>query len=95
MWGTSRQTEKLYNDISKSLHPHIKDAKQKLPFEVPPLPKTGEIRFLAKHYYNEGVKSSIHFIYMLPCHTGRLAKKAKDAISGALEAPAEQASSAK
>nr|XP_014089940.1 MICOS complex subunit MIC13 homolog QIL1 [Bactrocera oleae] len=77
VWDSPEQSEKLYNEIKESIRPHAKELEKKLPFEVPALPETGEARFLAKHYYNEGVKSTFHFIEMLPCYTGQLLHKAK------------------
>lgn len=89
VWGTGKQSEILYKECSNAMQPLCKEVSGKLPFEVPPLPKSGEVRFLAKHYYNEGVKSTIHFIYMLPCYSGQLVKKGYDAINQAIEAPAK------
>ncbi|CAD7002851.1 unnamed protein product [Ceratitis capitata] len=77
VWGTPEETEKIYNDIKETLRPHAKELEKKLPFEIPALPQTGEARFLVKHYYNEGVKKTFHFIEMLPCYTGQLLYKAK------------------
>ncbi|XP_067644831.1 MICOS complex subunit MIC13 homolog QIL1 [Eurosta solidaginis] len=77
VWGSPDETEKLYNKIKEDLRPHAKELEKKLPFEVPALPQTGEIRFLAKHYYNQGVKSTFHFIEMLPCYAGQVIHKAK------------------
>ncbi|XP_017489166.1 PREDICTED: MICOS complex subunit MIC13 homolog QIL1-like [Rhagoletis zephyria] len=77
VWGSSEETEKLYNELKEGLRPHAKELEKKLPFDVPALPQTGEARFLAKHYYNEGVKKTFHFIEMLPCYTGQLIHKAK------------------
>lgn len=48
-----------------------------MPFEIPALPQTGELCFLTKHYYNEGVKKTFHTIEMLPCYTGQMIKLAK------------------
>lgn len=55
--------------------------------QAPPLPKTGEVRFLTNYYYNEGVKSTIHFIKMIPCYAGQGIKKISDSVKGALDAP--------
>ncbi|TMW46178.1 hypothetical protein DOY81_008738, partial [Sarcophaga bullata] len=78
VWGSPEETEKLYNNIKNELRPHAVRLEKQLPFEIPALPQTGEIRFVAKHYYNEGVKNTFHFIEMLPCYTGQMIKKAKN-----------------
>ncbi|XP_055911745.1 MICOS complex subunit MIC13 homolog QIL1 [Eupeodes corollae] len=88
VWGNSVQADKLYNELMAQARPHVVSLQKKLPIEVPNLPKTGEVRFLAKHYYNTGVKNTFHFIIMLPCYAGQLIKKTKDTINKSLEAPA-------
>lgn len=80
IWGSPEETEQLYNSIKQTMQPHAENLERKLPFEVPPLPQTGELRYLVKHYYNNGVKSSFHFVDMLPCYTGQLANKIKVSI---------------
>lgn len=57
---------------------------------MPLLPSSGEIRYLAHHYYNNGVKNTIHFIHMFPCYIGRWAKKGKDAITNVLDNSSSQ-----
>ena len=59
-------------------------------FQLPQLPSTSELGFVTTHYYNRGVKSTIHFIEMLPCYTGQMIKKASDAVKKATEAPPVQ-----
>ncbi|XP_055843440.1 MICOS complex subunit MIC13 homolog QIL1 [Episyrphus balteatus] len=88
VWGNSVQADKLYNEFKDKARPHVNSLQKQLPFDVPNLPQTGEVRFLAKHYYNNGVKSTFQFIIMLPCYAGQLIKKTKDAINKTLEAPA-------
>ncbi|EDW79945.1 uncharacterized protein Dwil_GK17742 [Drosophila willistoni] len=88
IWGSTEETEKLYNNVKNQLCPYVQQVQKKLPFEVPQLPKTGEMRFLAKHYYNEGVKSSFRFIHMLPCYAGRGLKKVKDTFEDFAKSPA-------
>ncbi|XP_017098160.1 MICOS complex subunit MIC13 homolog QIL1 [Drosophila bipectinata] len=88
IWGSTDHTDKLYNNIKSELCPYVQKAKKQLPFEVPQLPKSGEIRFLAKHYYNEGVKSSFRFVHMLPCYAGRGLKKIKDTFEDFAKSPA-------
>lgn len=51
------------------------------------LPDSGEGRYLAKHYYNNGVKATIHFVHRFPCYLGQWAKKAQTTIQSALDAP--------
>ncbi|SPP87321.1 MICOS complex subunit MIC13 homolog QIL1 [Drosophila guanche] len=88
IWSDSEQTEKLYNNVKSELCPYVQKAKKQLPFDVPQLPNTGEMRFLAKHYYNEGVKGSIRFVHMLPCYAGRGLKKVKDTFEDFAKSPA-------
>uniref|UniRef100_A0A0K8TQ67 MICOS complex subunit MIC13 n=1 Tax=Tabanus bromius TaxID=304241 RepID=A0A0K8TQ67_TABBR len=83
VWGSSYQTEKLSKEICGLTSPYV--AKVKKTLDMPLLPKTGEMRFLAKHYYNAGVKNTVHFVYMLPCYAGQMMKKAKDAITQSTE----------
>uniref|UniRef100_A0A1A9WAA0 MICOS complex subunit MIC13 n=1 Tax=Glossina brevipalpis TaxID=37001 RepID=A0A1A9WAA0_9MUSC len=90
VWGNPEETEQLYNDIKDQLRPHVNRLERHLPFEVPALPRTGEFRYLAKHYYNEGVKNTFHFIEMLPCYTGQLMKKAKDTFENLSQPPTSQ-----
>ncbi|TDG47465.1 hypothetical protein AWZ03_006057 [Drosophila navojoa] len=92
VWGNTEQTDKLYNDVKDQLRPYVQKAKKQLPFELPQLPRVGEMRFLAKHYYNEGVKSSFRFVHMLPCYAGRGLKKAKDTFEEFAKSPAIAAS---
>ncbi|XP_023178748.1 MICOS complex subunit MIC13 homolog QIL1 [Drosophila hydei] len=92
VWGNTEQTDKLYNDVKGQLSPYVQQAKNKLPFELPQLPKVGEMRFLAKHYYNEGVKNSFRFVHMLPCYAGRGLKKLKDTFEDFAKSPAIAAS---
>lgn len=88
IWGSAEETDKLYNNIKAELCPYVQQAQKKLPFEVPKMPNTGEMRFLAKHYYNEGVKSSFRFVTMIPCYTGRGLKKVKDTFEDFAKSPA-------
>ncbi|XP_043649252.1 MICOS complex subunit MIC13 homolog QIL1 [Drosophila teissieri] len=88
IWGDSAQSDKLYNDIKSELRPHVQKLEKQLPFDVPQLPRTGEMRFLAKHYYNEGVKNTFRFIHMLPCYAGRGLKKVKDTFQDFAQSPA-------
>jgi len=88
IWGDSDQSDKLYNTVKSELSPYVEKAKKQLPFEVPQLPRTGEMRFLAKHYYNEGVKNTFRFIHMLPCYAGRGLKKVKDTFQDFAKSPA-------
>lgn len=87
VWGTPEESEKFYNCVKNQLRPHVQTLEKQLPFEVPSLPQTGEIRFLAKHYYNQGVKNTFHFVEMLPCYAGQWAKKAKDTFNDFAQAP--------
>lgn len=94
VWADSKTTEKLYNEICAATCPHVQSMKKQLPFEVPLLPKTGELCFIVKYYYNESVKGTFNFIHMMPCYLGQWAKKGKEAISQAMEEkPATQTSS--
>ncbi|KAM8710498.1 hypothetical protein ACLKA7_017162 [Drosophila subpalustris] len=95
IWGNAEETDKLYNNVKSQLSPYVQQAQKKLPFEVPKLPRAGEMRFLAKHYYNEGVKSSFRFIHMLPCYAGRGMKKVKDTFEEFAKSPAIEAGGAK
>ncbi|XP_034111255.1 MICOS complex subunit MIC13 homolog QIL1 [Drosophila nasuta] len=88
VWGNPEETDKLLNDVKGQLCPYVQKAKKQLPFEVPKLPQAGEVRFLVKHYYNEGVKSSFRFIHMLPCYAGRGLKKVKDTFEDFAKSPA-------
>lgn len=89
IWGSPQDTEQLYNNIKRSLRPHAQRLENQLPFDVPPLPEAGEIRYLAKHYYNNGIKSTFHFIDMLPCYTGQLVNKAKISIEDIARTPSK------
>lgn len=80
VWANAEETERLYNDIKGSLQPHVQRIENQMPFEMPPLPQSGEVRYLAKHYYNNGVKNTFHFIDMLPCYTGQMVAKARLSI---------------
>ncbi|XP_055702812.1 MICOS complex subunit MIC13 homolog QIL1 [Phlebotomus papatasi] len=99
VWGSSVRTTQLYNDIGEGLSPHWTEVKNKIPLELPLLPSTGEACFVAKYYYNQGVKGTFNFLHRLPCHIGQLAKKAKDAVGSAFssfeEAPAPAAAPVK
>ncbi|XP_055686705.1 MICOS complex subunit MIC13 homolog QIL1-like [Lutzomyia longipalpis] len=92
VWASSARTTQLYNDIGDSLSPHWGEARKKIPLELPLLPSSGEACFVAKYYYNQGIKGTFNFIHRLPCHIGQWTKKAKDTIGGAFssfeEAPA-------
>lgn len=87
VWGSPEEADKLYNNVKGQLCPYVKQAQAKLPFELPKLPQVGEMRFLAKHYYNEGVKGTLRFVHMLPCYAGRGLKKAKDAFEEFSKSP--------
>ena len=87
VWGTSDQTVKLSNKLCASMDPYCKSVKQSLPFDVPELPKKGNLSFLFTHYYNLSVKNTIYVIHRLPCYVGMGIKKTKDAINQALDAP--------
>lgn len=87
IWGSPEQSDKLYNNVKAELCPYVKQAQAKLPFEVPKLPQAGEMRFLAKHYYNEGVKGTFRFVHMLPCYAGRGLKKVKDTFEEFSKSP--------
>uniref|UniRef100_A0A182JEA2 MICOS complex subunit MIC13 n=1 Tax=Anopheles atroparvus TaxID=41427 RepID=A0A182JEA2_ANOAO len=86
----NEDTEKVYERYATALHPHVQSVKQQIPLDIPALPSSGEMCFVAKHYYNEGVKNTIHFIHRLPCYLGQWAKKGSDAVKQALDAPAAQ-----
>ncbi|KAH8302730.1 hypothetical protein KR044_010213 [Drosophila immigrans] len=88
VWGSAEESDKLLNEVKGTLCPYVQKAKKQLPFEVPKLPQAGEVRFLVKHYYNEGVKSSFRFIHMLPCYAGRGLKKVKDTFEEFAKSPA-------
>ncbi|XP_053682961.1 MICOS complex subunit MIC13 homolog QIL1 [Sabethes cyaneus] len=79
-------TDEVYERYSKALQPHLASVKQQLPFEVPALPKSGELCFLTSHYYNQGVKNTIYFIHRIPCYLGQWTKKATDAVKKAMDA---------
>lgn len=85
VWADSQTTEKLYNEICAHTCPKVQAVKKQLPFEVPLLPKSGELCFIVKYYYNQGVKATFNFVHMMPCYLGQWAKKGKDAINQAME----------
>ncbi|XP_030380562.1 MICOS complex subunit MIC13 homolog QIL1 [Scaptodrosophila lebanonensis] len=87
VWGNTEQTEKIYNGVKTQLSPYFVKVTNQLPFDIPPLPKAGEIRFLAKHYYNVGVKGTFRFVHMLPCYAGRGIKKVKDTFEEFSKSP--------
>uniref|UniRef100_A0A8D8JL56 MICOS complex subunit MIC13 n=1 Tax=Culex pipiens TaxID=7175 RepID=A0A8D8JL56_CULPI len=88
----NENTDQVYERYATALQPHLASVKQQIPVEVPSLPSSGEVCFLTKHYYNEGVKSSIRFVHMMPCYLGQWTKKATDAVKQAMDAgPAEVA----
>ncbi|XP_053675902.1 MICOS complex subunit MIC13 homolog QIL1-like [Anopheles nili] len=82
-------TEKVYERYAAALKPHVESVKQQIPLDLPALPSSGELCFVTKHYYNEGVKNTIRFIHRLPCYAGQWAKKGSDAIKQALDAPSQ------
>ncbi|KAH8300483.1 hypothetical protein KR018_008656, partial [Drosophila ironensis] len=88
IWADTDRTHQLLDGVKAQLCPYVQKAKKQLPFEVPKLPGSGEVRFLAKHYYNEGVKNSFRFVHMLPCYAGRGLKKVKDTFESFAESPA-------
>ncbi|XP_058054514.1 MICOS complex subunit MIC13 homolog QIL1-like [Anopheles bellator] len=79
-------TEKVYERYAAALRPHVQSLKQQIPMDVPALPSSGEMCFVTKHYYNEGVKSTIHFIRKIPCYAGQLAMKGSNAVKKVLDA---------
>ncbi|XP_055530309.1 MICOS complex subunit MIC13 homolog QIL1 [Wyeomyia smithii] len=87
----NENTDQVYERYSNALQPHMASVKQRLPFEVPALPKSGELCFLTTHYYNQGVKNTIYFIHRIPCYLGQWTKKATDAVKKALDPPATTA----
>ncbi|XP_037934507.1 MICOS complex subunit MIC13 homolog QIL1-like [Teleopsis dalmanni] len=87
VWSDSDKTQQLYNDIKDELRPHARQVQSYLPFEIPSLPTTGEVRYLAKHYYNEGVKSTVNFVGMIPTYGSQLTKKAKDTFNDFKKSP--------
>lgn len=88
-------TEQVYERYGTALKPYLESVKKQIPLDIPALPSSGELCFVTKHYYNEGVKSTIHFIHRLPCYAGQLAKKGSDAIKQALDAqPGQKAETA-
>ncbi|XP_055627677.1 MICOS complex subunit MIC13 homolog QIL1-like [Toxorhynchites rutilus septentrionalis] len=86
-------TDEVYERYCKALQPHLTSVRQYLPVEVPALPSSGEVNFLTKHYYNEGVKNTIYFIHRIPCYMGQWTKQASDAVKKALNPPGEGPSS--
>ncbi|XP_055610227.1 MICOS complex subunit MIC13 homolog QIL1 [Uranotaenia lowii] len=90
----NENTDQVYERYSKAIEPHLVSIKQQIPVEVPALPTSGEMCFLTKHYYNEGVKSTINFIHRFPCYVGQWSKKATDAIKQAIEPQTETAAAA-
>uniref|UniRef100_A0A182N821 MICOS complex subunit MIC13 n=1 Tax=Anopheles dirus TaxID=7168 RepID=A0A182N821_9DIPT len=87
-------TDKVYERYATALKPHLQSVKDQIPLDVPALPSSGELCFVTKHYYNEGVKSTINFIHRLPCYAGQWAKKGSDAIKQALDAQPAQSTEA-
>jgi len=87
VWGDAEQSSQLYNSIKTQLKPHADALEKKLPFEVPALPERAEVRFLAQHYYNQGVKETFRFIHMLPCYTGQGISKIKNWIEDFSQSP--------
>ncbi|KAG4075280.1 hypothetical protein HA402_003071 [Bradysia odoriphaga] len=87
VWADSEKTTALYNELSQKASPHLKTVRAKIPLEIPPLPSSGELCYIYTHYHNKAVKNTIYFIHRLPCYLGQWAKKAKDGIDKALEAP--------
>ncbi|GAB0100858.1 MICOS complex subunit MIC13 [Sergentomyia squamirostris] len=83
VWSSSERTTQLYGEIGNALNPHWSEVRKKIPLELPLLPTTGETCFVVKYYWNQGVKSTFHFIHRAPCYLGQWTKKAKDAVSGA------------
>uniref|UniRef100_A0A182WA96 MICOS complex subunit MIC13 n=1 Tax=Anopheles minimus TaxID=112268 RepID=A0A182WA96_9DIPT len=79
-------TEKVYERYSTALKPHLDSVKKQIPLDIPAFPSSGELCFVTKHYYNEGVKSTFNFIHRLPCYAGQLVKRGSDAIKQALDA---------
>ncbi|XP_065086766.1 MICOS complex subunit MIC13 homolog QIL1 [Ochlerotatus camptorhynchus] len=89
IWNAN--TDQVYERYSKALQPQLASVKQQIPVQVPALPTSGEVCFLTKHYWNEGVKGTVHFIHRLPCYLGQWTKKGTDAIKKAMDPAPEGA----
>lgn len=87
VWGSSADADRLYSKLAAVAAPSVATVRSQVPFDVPQLPTTGETCFLVKHYYNKGVKSTIHFIHRFPCYAGKWAKSAQDTINAAIAPP--------
>lgn len=95
VWADSDRTQKLYNEMCNSMCPHVTSLKKQLPIEFPLMPSSGEMCFVAKYYYNQGVKATFRFVHMMPCYLGQWAKKGKDALNKALDSPPAAATESK
>ncbi|XP_026469598.1 MICOS complex subunit MIC13 homolog QIL1-like [Ctenocephalides felis] len=78
LWGSSSRTIELYEDLSKLVEPVTKEVKQKI--ELPDLPTSGEVGFIATYYWNAGVKATFAFLKELPTNTARLGCKSYNYI---------------
>lgn len=75
VWKDSETTSVLYEDLKKKIKPLMKPVLEQIPFELPKLPKTGDMVSTAKTTWNKGVLASCLFLIGLPELTWEYAKK--------------------
>ncbi|CAO1400179.1 unnamed protein product [Diamesa hyperborea] len=87
VWGPADKTVAFKNKMCKTVNEnhYYQTGKAHFPMELPDLPKTSQMCFVTKHYYNQGVKNSIRFVEMIPCYMGQGIKKASDTIKQAMD----------
>lgn len=66
VWKDSETTGQLYENIRNKIKPYMKPIVEQIPFELPELPKTGDIVSTAKTTWNKGVMASCLFLIELP-----------------------------
>jgi hypothetical protein len=93
-WGKSDEAVKLNCKICDSIARGWRFGKTRagINYEFPDIPSKEKIRFLTKHYWNEGVKQGVNFTRELPCLTrlgvGKLSEIIKEKLQKRNEQPA-------
>lgn len=87
VWGKSEESVKLNCKICESVAHGWKLGKTQagIKYEFPDLPSRGKIRFLAQHYWNEGVKNGVHLVRKLPSYARLGLRKANEKLKEKME----------
>ncbi|GLV44102.1 QIL1 [Carabus blaptoides fortunei] len=85
VWRGSDETVKLCNQICTAVSPYTNEIKKQIPYELPSLPQTNEVSYLAKHYWNKGVISTFGFLANIPTYVGEMTAKGFDSVMDNVE----------